>query len=302
MDKIHISYSQLTDYLSCNYKHYLGYAKKLKSNDPDNIHLIFGLAIHSSIELYLKKEVNTLGAYTHFVSAMINADTIKKYNNADLIKFKEQGLRILNELFTRFDWNEITVIGNEIDLYEPIFANFFFKAKIDFVYKHKNYIYITDWKTSTEPWNNYKFNDKHYGLQLKLYKYFFAVKNKIPFDQIKTLYFVLNRNESKSSVSNYVTMHEVKSDYKTLLESYQLLTDALKVMYYPEQMGEYLRQTIGWNCNICDFNGTEHCGGNKETKFYRDIKKNRKSKEEERTAVANEVAKILQNIVEKYNG
>lgn len=270
-DKIHISYSELADFLSCNKKHYLGYTKKLKSKG-DTLHLTFGKIIHETIELYLKKEKTKEQAYIHFSESLLTKDNIKKYGT-DVIKFRSQGLKILIEFFSRYNWYEIKVLGTEYELFEPISNNYYFKGYIDLIYQNGNTIYIVDNKTTTNEWNKYKLDDIYFGLQLKLYKYFYCQKNKIPYDSVKTIYIVLNRDENKENVGNLINIYEVKSDEIEMKKVYKILMDALNTIYNPELYEKYLQQTIGWNCNICEFNDSEWCTGNKNTKFYRKIEK-----------------------------
>lgn len=269
LNKVHISFSELSEYLGCSFKHYLGYTKKLKK-DSDSIHLTFGKIIHSTIEKFLKKELTRNQAVMYFVSSLINTDTMKKYRLAELEKFKTQGLKILFELFNKYSWDKIVIIENEFSLYEPIFGNFYFKGFIDFIYKYGNYIYIADFKTTTKEWNHFKLEDKYYGLQLKLYKYFYAKKFNIPLDNIKLVYIVLNRNDDNEKLKSLIDVKNVPSSASDIKKAYSLLIEALNTIY-GNSNGNYLRQTIGFNCNICEFNGTEHCGGNIKTRFYRQI-------------------------------
>lgn len=269
-----ISYSQLSDYLACHNKHYLGYTKKLKSYDSDTIHLIFGTHIHSTIERFLKKELTKEKALIYFSNCMLSPETRAKQPTELLVKFKNQGIKVLNEFFSKFAWNEIIVIENELELLEPIFKNFYFTGKVDFIYRYKSFIYIADFKTSTKEWDKWKFGDEHYGLQLKLYKWFYCQKTKIPYDNVRLAYMVLNRNEEEdNNIKQLVNIYEVPSSYGEIRKSYNILVDALQTIYTPELIGDYLRKTIGYNCNVCEFNGTQWCEGNKNTKFYREIQK-----------------------------
>lgn len=190
-----------------------------------------------------------------------------------LVKFRKQGIRALNEFFSKFAWGDIIVIENEMALNEPIFDNFFFVGKVDFIYRYKNFIYITDFKTTTNEWDKWKFDNEYYGLQLKLYKWFYCQKMKIPYDNIRLAYMVLNRNEEEKNVKSLINIYEVPSSYGEIRKSYNILTDALKTIYSNELSGDYLRKTIGYNCNICEFNGTRWCEGNINTKYYREIQK-----------------------------
>lgn len=268
--KLTISYSELAEFLGCNHKHYLGYTKKLKTNAA-NIHLLFGTSMHSALELYFKKEVDRYSAISYFVAQFINTESIKKYDNAELIKFKNQGIKILTEIFQKYNWEKIEVLENELFIEENIFENYYLRGKIDFVYRYGNNIFITDFKTSTKEWDHYKYNDKYYGLQLKLYKYFYCQKYKIPLDNIRLVYIVLNRNDDNKS-TKYVDVVEVKHTSQDIIDAYSLLCNSLKIIYSKENFEKYLRKTIGYNCNFCEFNGAD-CSGNIGSRYFKNYKK-----------------------------
>lgn len=270
INKITISYSELYEYLSCPQKHYLGYTKKLKTKS-ENIHLFFGTTIHSSIEKFLKKELNKDEAIKYFISTLITAESIHKYNSSELSKFKIQGIKILSEVFGRFAWNKIEVIANEEFIEEKIFLDIFFRGKIDFIYKYNNIIFIADFKTSTNEWDHWKFNDVYFGLQLKLYKYFYCQKYKIPYNKVRLTYIVLNRNENQTNLKNLINFIEVPSTELEIKKAFNVLKEALEVIYSNPINEKYLRQEIGFVCNLCEFNGSQHCKGNIGTKYFREI-------------------------------
>ena len=275
-NKINISYSQISQFLECRYKHYLGYTKKLKTKS-DTIHLHFGTTIHATIEDYLLNKRSKEYSYKFFNDNLITPETIKKYNSSDLVRFRTQGIIILREFFGKYNWKAVEILNTEYALDEQIMGNFYFEGYIDLIYKYK-YIFIADYKTATREWNSYKFNDEYYGLQLKLYKYFYCIKNNIPFDLVKIFYIVLNRNEDNGVIPTHVTFHEVKSDREELLKRVAEVKSVLNTIYLPQYNRDYLRQTIGYNCNICEFNGTINCKGNIGTKFFREIGKKKDNK------------------------
>lgn len=293
MEKLTISFSQLSDYLACHHKHYLGYTQKLKTYESDTIHLIFGTHIHSTIEKFLKKELTREKALIYFSSCMLSPEVRAKQPTELLVKFRKQGIKILNEFFTKFAWEEIIVIENELELNEPIFNNFYFTGKVDFIYRYKNFIYIADFKTSTKEWDKWKFDNEYYGLQLKLYKWFYCQKLKIPYDNIRLAYMVLNRNEEEEDVKSLINIYEVSSSYVEIRKSYNILIDALKTIYSVELNGDYLRKTIGYNCNVCEFNGSIHCAGNIGTKYYRDIKASINTPKEKIDADKTQIEKFI---------
>ena len=104
---------------------------------------------------------------------------------------------------------------------------------------------------------------------------------------------VLNRNEDDDNVKSLINIYEVHSSYGEIRKSYNILIDALKTIYSVELNGDYLRKTIGYNCNVCEFNGSAHCAGNIGTKYFRDIKASLFAPKEKTDATKNPIEKII---------
>lgn len=198
MEKIikHISFSEYRLYASCPFRHAL--EKQLGYEQGSNEYLMFGSALHSSIEEIVNKKINRIlyeKTFTKFLEQESNPATVKSYFGRQWIK---QGTAILQELnfFERFkDWE---VVGVEYPLYEPLYTTddkeVNFKGVIDLVLKKDDKYLILDWKSALNPWNlDKKLEDKGFFGQLALYKHFYSKKFGIPLENITTRFVALAR-------------------------------------------------------------------------------------------------------------
>ncbi len=118
----------------------------------------------------------------------------------ELNNYLDQGENIIRSLSTEKILDKYEVIGVELPLYEKLYNNFHFKGFIDLILKDKknDRFLIIDWKTSGESWDvSKKKKDITFMAQMRLYKFFFARKNNLSFDEIDCKYIVLNRLKSK---------------------------------------------------------------------------------------------------------
>lgn len=224
--KSHISFSEYRLFLSCPHKHFL--SKILGIEEGSSEALVFGKALHTSIEVIIKTKPS-IALWESVFKKELRKEIEKSkltFSEGAVGLFTKQGSSILRELdyFKRYqDWE---VVGSEIDIFEPIFEDdntqIFFKAFIDLVLRNKTtgrYL-ILDWKSANKPWDiesKYKVKlknkvgedsfysfpeeiantseEKSFFGQVSLYKYFLAVRLKIPADLIDTAYVVLPRND-----------------------------------------------------------------------------------------------------------
>lgn len=200
--KIHISFSEFSKYQSCGHRHLIEKYLKLVEEET-SIHLIFGNSIHKAIELGIKDkydvEKRVLTFREDFTRNMQN-NLRESQEYQELNNYLEQGENIIRSLSTEKILDKYDVVGVELPLYEKLYNNFHFKGFIDLILKDKKnerYL-IIDWKTSGESWDiSKKKKDITFMAQMRLYKYFFARKNNISFEEIDCKYIVLNRLKSK---------------------------------------------------------------------------------------------------------
>lgn len=200
--KVHISFSEFSKYQSCGHRHLIEKYLKL-AEEETSIHLIFGNSIHKAIELGIKDnydvEKRVLTFREDFTRNMQN-NLRESQEYQELNNYLDQGENIIRSLSTEKILDKYEVIGVELPLYEKLYNNFHFKGFIDLILKDKknDRFLIIDWKTSGESWDvSKKKKDITFIAQMRLYKFFFARKNNLSFDEIDCKYIVLNRLKSK---------------------------------------------------------------------------------------------------------
>jgi len=199
---IHISYSEFSKYMECGHRHLLDKFLGLTEDLP-SIHLIFGNAIHSALEVGIKNKLPQQGRIEHFrykFTKDMNDNMKEQPDFNKLDEFIAQGENIIRILSIEKLIEKYEVLSVEEPLYEKLHAQYRFKGFIDLVLRNKENgrILVIDWKTSTEPWDvNKKKKDEVFVTQMRLYKYFYARKFSIPMEMIDCKYIVLNRLKSK---------------------------------------------------------------------------------------------------------
>ena len=211
-----ISYSQFNIYSTCPHKWNLMYRLGL-DKQPPNIHLIFGTAIHQSIQEFIRiyysetiKKAQEFDIESYFQIAL--SDEYKKSfkKNKDnhfsspqeLREFYDEGVLILKELRKKvkkfFGKKDYKLVGIETPLfYNPLSShkNVYFKASLDLIIFHEpsGEYYIYDFKTSTRGWGKEDKNDETKQFQLILYKQLFSELYNFPIENIDVQFLILRR-------------------------------------------------------------------------------------------------------------
>ena len=200
--KVHISFSEFSKYQSCGHRHLIEKYLKLVGEET-SIHLIFGNSIHKAIELGIKEKSSVQERVLNFREDFSREMHNNLKNSPDfneLDNYLNQGENIIKTLSTEKILEKYNIVGVELPLYEKIYGIFHFKGFIDLILQDKktNRYVIVDWKTSGEAWDvSKKKKDITFMAQMRLYKYFFARKQGVSFDEIDCKYVVLNRLKSK---------------------------------------------------------------------------------------------------------
>ena len=182
-----LSFSAVKTFRECGHRYKLEYLENHK-NETSNIHLIFGSAIHKSIENGLSNK--TIDMNEIFVDEFNKLLTESKKQFPDCFKqpekvfqeFRVQGQTILSQAHEYFDktFPGYKVISQEEEIFLPIEGtNWMFKGFIDLVLEWNNKIWIIDAKSASWGWNRWKKSDELVHLQLHLYKKMWAQKHDI---------------------------------------------------------------------------------------------------------------------------
>lgn len=206
-----ISYSQYSLYKNCPKQYKLRYYDKL-STFTNNIHLIFGKAMHTTIQTWLDciykesiKKAEAIDLYTmlkeELVKEFIDAEAKDKQvpcTREDIEKFYLDGVEILKFLskkradyFGKRGW---TLVGCEIPINVEVRKNVRLVGFLDVVLKSDTGQYrIIDLKTSTMGWNKFVKKDKVKAAQLLFYKMFFGQQRSVNVDDIDIEFMILKR-------------------------------------------------------------------------------------------------------------
>jgi len=161
-----VSYSQYSIYKQCQYQWYLTYIKKESSFKP-SIYLVYGTAMHETIQTYLQTMYEKSG---------------KVADELDLNRLLEDRL-----------------VENLQPVLEDI-PNVLMNGSIDFIIYEKNTESYTiyDIKTSTKGWSDYEKKDQTKINQILLYKRFYSKVMNVPEDKIDVKFFIVKRKVYQS--------------------------------------------------------------------------------------------------------
>jgi len=232
----YISFSAMKTYQECPYAYKLKYIDDVIKFDA-NIFSAFGSAIHETLEKKIVDE--EIDEETLFVDNFrkqleeIPKEVRKeKCSTADMILFKEQGVKLVSQYLTEFkrlfkdDYEVISVeerIKEEIPDAELKFLGF-----IDLVVKNKRTgkYHIIDLKTCGWGWKNEKKSAKLMVYQLIFYKHFFAKKHGIDLDQIEVSFLLLKRTAKKDQLE----FVPVTSCNKRTTNALEMLDNTMKLL------------------------------------------------------------------------
>lgn len=276
-----LSFSEYNTYINCPHKWYLNYFLKLPSET--NEELVFGSAIHASIQKLLTDKIDkklfialpdysSKNIFKHCLkeelSSIKDIKFLEKFNKANLGRiFLFQASKLLVELnfFKRFKDYEIVDVEiqlNGMPLISTEEVDITYKGFIDLVLKHKitgRYL-ILDWKSSGKTWDiDKKIKDnKYFFAQLCLYKYFYSQLKNIPFDLIDTKFFNLPRNDF-AEMTDYVK--DINAEYFDLFFN-DFKATALKIYQHSQTLQQFTKQKFVTKknyCHRCIFNVPEFC-------------------------------------------
>lgn len=268
----HISYSAYKEYKNCPLAFKLKYINKIKT--PENIHSIFGTAIHATLEEFLKKDKyedsEILKTFSNNFESEIKRVLNKEYkedllpaviSDEDKQTFLEQGKNIIVQVIQhlREIFGDFEVVETEEDLNEVLddgeyFNNkelgIFLKGFIDLIIKKDDQYYIIDYKTCSWGWDKYKKGDKLTTYQLVLYKYFWCKKHNIDPKNVETYFLLLKRTPKNNNVEAFrVTSGNIKT--KNALDDLDGVMASILVnkMFIKDRRG----------CKYCMFKKTKYC-------------------------------------------
>lgn len=213
-----ISFSQLSQYVTCPLRWDRAYLKKEAPFVP-SIHLIFGTAMHETIQEWLDILYNTsvkaseeMNFEEVLLTKLKNEYTKSKEqfgsdfsNKNELAEFYYDGLAILDYLRKHrkqyFSSKGTWLVGCEIPIKYYLTDTFYFQGYIDcLLYNEEfNEWKIIDFKTATKSWDAETKSDFTKISQVLLYKHFLAEQFKIDIDTISVEYMILKRKINENA-------------------------------------------------------------------------------------------------------
>jgi hypothetical protein len=289
-DKL-VSYTQFSMYDKCPKSWELVYARKMSKYEP-NEHLLFGTAIHTTIQEWLDSIFNGDGVYDYsemFKHHMLQTfdGLVTKYKQPfstpeTLTEFYHDGISILEyfgENYRKyFNPRKYDFLGSEIPVLRrvhPEKGNLKFIAYLDLVFMEKStgVYHIIDIKTSTKGWGYYQLSDMTKISQLLLYKMFFADMYNVDISKIKVKYFIVKRKDSDymdvdSKVQEYEPVQGSESCISVLTRFMDFIKYSFDSTGSPNVNIEYpaIAGDRDSNCRFCEFAEREDlCPKNKRT-------------------------------------
>lgn len=270
-NKPHISFSELSDWVSCTWRHQKKHIEKI-ALDSRSHYLDFGIAIHAACEDYLLTRV-----MKEKIALDIINDTWKKFSYeekegeiANLELCLKQASEILKEVPAWLDemFPNWELLSAEHLLYEKIEGEpHAFKGYIDAVIcsehvirkKKKKIIWLLDWKTTSWGWDRKKKQDPHKKRQLIYYKNFWSKKMNVSPKDIKCGFVLLKRTVSQKAIIENPDK-KLRCELLTVSVgevSTKRALDVIDNMLYFVNKRKALKNK--YSCDYCEYRETEHC-------------------------------------------
>jgi len=271
----HISYSELHDWIECNWRHKLKYVDNINL-DSESIHTTFGTLIHDMIDTKLtigdlENPIDWENIKNNWTNNIAPAFIERNKTNTKVLEEFEQNYIAFGESIEPISKSIIPWLNNtfpgwslvksEYKIYESILnhKDRFFKGFVDCIIKIPNpkkkdsFLYwILDWKCTSWGWSFDKKTNFNKQMQLILYKHFFARINNIPLKDIRCGFVLLKRTPTKNSDSNIelvpVSVGPI-SEEKALRNISSMLVHLKKKLYLKNR----------YSCKYCKYSNTEHC-------------------------------------------
>jgi len=270
----------MSTYAECPYRWYLQYIKGIKDDRP-SIHLLFGKAMHETIQTYLRAVYEEGVKYAD----SIDLDGMLKYRMAhyfqemqteynieepvtknEMVEFFYDGKNIIEWLKKHradyFNSKKYKLMGIEIPLERELLPGIKFTGLIDIALQDvaNESILIVDLKTSTYGWKDNQKNDENKTAQLVLYKIFFSEQFNISPERISVEFIILKRKLYESldfpqkriqrlvPPSGKPTMNKVRLKLDTFMqEGFKFNGDYNEDGFFPKIATQP-------NCRFCYFN------------------------------------------------
>lgn len=258
--KAHVSFSEMSCWLDCSYKHKLTYVDGL-SKDEYSIHLVFGSAVHNVCEHFIKtSSIDTTIGHKYFDKHLKEDPNVTYKTHRQLDEICSDIPTFMNVTFP--GWKAVDA---EELLLEEVFQDNErsskkfgkFKGLVDVIIeaktlgvRKKDVIWILDWKSCGFGWKAEQKRDPKKRLQLALYKAYWSEKHGIDPKKIRCG-FVLLKKQAKPG--NHCELVPISVGDKVMADARKKVRSSLILI------NKGLAMKNRENCKYCEFKGTEHC-------------------------------------------
>ena len=266
-DKPHVSFSELTDWIECPFRHKLTHIDKL-GTFSETPHLSFGTGVHAANENFIKTrtmdralahsvireswernhDLFTRGPFPWWASEGFGKvdDWIAK---AD--KLMDDVPAFLDAMFPGWECHQAEEL-----LYEQIPGHrIYFKGFIDAVLRVKDKrgktkYRIIDWKTCGWGWRKEKMEDFNVHLQLVLYKNFWSKKHGIDPRDVQCAFALLKRD---GAPGRSISLVPISVGPTVVDRGLRVINNHVRAV----EKGFFAKNRDA--CRFCEFENTEHC-------------------------------------------
>ena len=282
-----VSFSQYSMWSSCQHQYKLSYIDDLRQSSS-NIHLIFGSAIHETLQEYLSKCLTVSKASADktmdikvFLKEKMRQLFVKESEKngvvctkEELVEFLEDGYLILDyfqkskNFNSFFSLNDDELISIEFEINEKITENVNFIGFVDFIVKSKKTgrYRIIDFKTATKGWSKYQKSDPIKNSQILLYKKFYSNIIGVSEDMIDVEFIILKRKVSSNADFNIprISKHIPANGKPSINKAWKSFSEFVESVFNPD--GSYNTERIYPKnptklCDWCDFKARGICDG-----------------------------------------
>ena len=275
--KPHVSYSEVSTWASCPWRHKLLYIEKKQENDTSP-YLDYGTIVHEAAEGFLKtRTIDLEVVYDKIREAwkknkfdtpeFIEAQTARarsqdwKYEHIPLQGWLDSAKNALTDLpgFLDETWPGWKPLSAEYRIYSPIEGETgHFKGFIDCVLELPSGKHVViDWKTSGPAgWRLDKKKDELTQFQIILYKIYWMKKTGLPSSKVQAAFVLLKRDVKpmkSGKPRKSVDIVEVSSGPKMMERAKKKVSNMIRLM----DRGMALKNR--YSCRFCEFVGTDNC-------------------------------------------
>jgi hypothetical protein len=279
-----VSFSQYSMWSSCPQQYKLSYIDGLSISNA-NIHLIFGTAMHETLQHFLDIMYNATktAAMGLDLDDLLSKRLIENFNKEkekleegqfpctkeELEEFYGDGRKIIqyfkSKLSNFFSKKGFELVAIELPLNIKIKENVNFIGFVDVIVRDLSdgSIIIIDFKTSTAGWSKYQKSDPIKNAQILLYKKFYAQKYEISEDKIRVEFQILKRKVSENAdyVIPRISKHVPANGKPSVNKAWASFLEFVDTVF--DEAGNYkdieYQPKKGKQCDWCEFKERKVC-------------------------------------------